>query len=346
MLSEEYEVMSNKSDTGIYKIDSLKQFLGNFDPVNLALVVDENVNKYYGGHFEPYKTFIIPSGEEQKSFNTIDHLIGFLLDSGIDRHGKIIGIGGGVTCDITGFAASIYLRGVDFGFLPSTLLAMCDAAIGGKNGVNYQSAKNMIGVINQPGFIGYYYPFLETLPEAEYFNGMAEVIKHAIIGGQEFIDFLKENHIHILSKDMSVIQDMINRSFEIKSKIVSDDLYEKGNRKILNLGHTIGHAIEVNSEYTHGQSISIGMVMASRVALQKGLCTGETAQLTEDLCSLFHLPVKVQIEVDKLIQSIAFDKKRKLNTIDFIIPLDPGKVEVMSINVDELSEHLKSILHE
>jgi len=338
--------MSDKNATDIYKIDSLKQFLGNYNPENMALVVDENVYKYFGEHFEPYKTFIIPSGEDQKDLSTIDRLIKFLLDSGIDRHGNIIGIGGGVTLDITGFAASIYLRGVDFGFLPSTLLAMCDAAIGGKNGVNYLSAKNMIGVINQAGFIGYYYPFLETLTDAEYLNGMAEVIKHAIIDGQEFIDFLKEKHLQILSKDISVVQDMVNRSFEVKSKIVANDLYEKGKRKLLNLGHTIGHAIEVSSEYTHGQSVSIGMVMAARIALQKGLCTRETVELIEDLCTIFHLPVTLQTEADELIKSIVFDKKRKLNIIDFIIPLEPGKVQIMSINVDEFSEHLKSILHE
>jgi len=338
--------MSDKNATDIYKIDSLGQFLENYYPENLALLVDENVYKYFGEHFESYKTFIIPSGEDQKDLSTIARIIGFLLDSGIDRDGVIFGIGGGLTCDITGFAASIYLRGVNFGFLPSTLLAMCDAAIGGKNAVNFQSTKNMIGVINQPGFIGYYYPFLETLAEEEYLNGMAEVIKHAIIDGQEFIDFLKEKQLQILSRDLSVIQEMVDRSYEVKSKIVADDLYEKGQRKLLNLGHTIGHAVEVNSEYTHGQSVSIGMVMASRIAHKKGLCTRNTTQLIEDLCSLFHLPVKLQIEADKLIQSIVFDKKRKLDTIDFIMPIDPGLVEVMSINVDELSEHLKSILHE
>ena len=223
---------------------------------------------------------------------------------------------------------------------------MCDAAIGGKNAVNYQSAKNMIGVINQPGFIGYYYPFLETLAEEEYLNGMAEVIKHSFIDGKGFIEFLKEKHSQILSKDVSAIQDMVNRSYDVKSKIVSVDPYEKGQRKLLNLGHTIGHAIEVNSEYTHGQSVSIGMVMASRIALIKGLCTRNTTQLIKELCSLFQLPVKLQIDADKLIQSIVFDKKRKLDTIDFVMPIEAGKVEIMSMNVDELSEHLKSILHE
>jgi len=330
----------------INNVNNLNQYLNTFISENLALLVDENVYKYFSGHLISSQILIIPAGEDQKCLETVNNIINFLIDSGIDRQGTIIGIGGGVVCDITGFAASIYLRGINFGFLPSTLLAMCDASIGGKNGVNYRSAKNMIGVIKQPAFIGYYLPFLNTLPDKEYNNGMAEVVKHAILDGQSFIDFLKDNHLKILKKEQPLVEDMVKRSYEVKAAIVLEDLYEKDRRRLLNLGHTLGHAIEVNSDFSHGQSVSTGMVMSARIAHRKGLCNQHTVQLIEDLCALFHLPVKINIEAKKLIDSILFDKKRNLNNIDFIIPHEAGQVESISISIDELSDHINSILHE
>lgn len=333
--------MNKSSGTDIYKVDSLEHFLGKFDATNLALLIDENVNHHFGAWFEPYYKFIIPSGEEQKNISTIDHVIRFLMDSGIDRKGSIIGIGGGVVCDITGFAASIYLRGVSFGFLPSTLLAMCDAAIGGKNGVNFQSAKNVIGVINQPQFIGYHHPFLDTLPQEEYTNGMAEVIKHAFLDGLKFIDYLKENYVLIKSRDMLVLEKMITWSHQVKSKIVEKDEMEQGERKKLNLGHTLGHAIEVNSNLSHGQSVSIGMHMAAKIAHQKKLCAIETCRIIEELCKLFDLPLDSGISSKPIMDSIVYDKKRKSGEIDFVIPIAPGKVEILAIPLEELEDLIK-----
>lgn len=333
--------MNKSSGTDIYKVDSLEHFLGKFDATNLALLIDENVNYHFGARFEPYYKFIIPSGEDQKSISTIDHVIRFLMDSGIDRKGSIIGIGGGVVCDITGFAASIYLRGVNFGFLPSTLLAMCDAAIGGKNGVNFLSAKNIIGVINQPQFIGYHYPFLDTLPQEEYTNGMAEVIKHAFLDGLKFIDYLKENYILIKSGDIPVLEKMITWSCQVKSKIVEKDEMEQGERKKLNLGHTLGHAIEVNSNLSHGQSVSIGMHMAAKIAHQKKLCAIETCRIIEELCKLFDLPLDSGISSRPIMNSIVYDKKRKSGEIDFVIPIAPGKVEILAIPLEELEDLIK-----
>jgi 3-dehydroquinate synthase len=327
----------------IRTIDHPVHFLKQFGRENIALAIDENVFRHYGDHFDPYPNILIKSGEQQKDLRRVEMVISYLMDSGLDRNATIIGIGGGVVCDIAGFVASIYLRGIRFGFLPTTLLAMCDAAIGGKNGVNFHGAKNMVGLINEPVFIAYYLPFLDTLADSEFLNGMAEVIKHAFLDSQASLEFLKKNHGRIKQRDMGILAEMIDRSRTTKAHFVKHDLYEEHERKKLNLGHTIGHAIESTTSMAHGQSISIGMVMAAKISWRMGLCSEPVVREIEEALSLFQLPVSLNANPEAVIQNIKFDKKRRSGDIDLILPVSPGRVEIMPVGLEDLINHIKAI---
>ena len=325
------------------KIDQLDLFLNRFNDDKMALVIDENVHQHHGAQFKSYKQFIVPSGEEHKNIKTLEKMISFLMEQGLDRHSTILGVGGGVVCDLTGFVASIYLRGISFGFLPTTLLAMCDAAIGGKNGVNFRGNKNIIGIIRQADFIGNHFPFLKTLPDKEYINGMAEVIKHALLDSTSFMRFLEENHENIISKDSIVLEEMVLRSQSIKEGIVNKDLYEKKERKKLNLGHTIGHAIEAYTGMAHGQSISIGTVLAAKISHRMGICNESFVEEVEKLFRLFGLPTNAKMDYTKLIGHVKFDKKRNDQKVDFVVPIKPGHVDIIPVSFDDLMDHIKTI---
>jgi len=341
-------------------INSPYEFLKQFDAQNTVLFIDENVYEHHGRVLAGFEQVIIPSGEEQKCFDVVQMLIETLLESGLDRKGTIIGIGGGVVTDLTGFVASIYLRGVKFGFLPTTLLAMCDAAIGGKNGINFGSFKNMIGVINQPSFIAFYPDFLKTLEDREFNSGMAEVIKHAVINGGELHEFLKAN---TLDKNSHELQKLCELAAEVKVNVVEKDEREAGLRKKLNLGHTIGHAIESisaghfdkelsvslgdhTSVLTHGECVAIGMVLAAKIAVRKGVSTPDLVSKIIDLCQSYSLPTEVELKPHLLLEKIAKDKKRSLKSIEFILPHNFGDVRITPMPISELEDHLNHLAND
>jgi len=324
-------------------IDSPYEFLKQFDAQNTVLFIDENVYEHHERVLAGFEQVIIPSGEEQKCFEVVQMLIETLLESGLDRNGTIIGIGGGVVTDLTGFVASIYLRGVRFGFLPTTLLAMCDAAIGGKNGINFGSFKNMVGVINQPSFIAFYPEFLKTLEDREFNSGMAEVIKHAVINGGKLHEFLKKN---TLNKHSENLQELCQLAADVKVNVVEQDERESGLRKKLNLGHTIGHAIEATADFTHGECVAVGIVLAAKIAVRKGVATLDLVSEIENLCHTYNLPTQVKLEPQLLLEKILKDKKRRLQSIDFILPHAFGKVEITPMPISELEDHLNHLANE
>ena len=242
------------------KLKNLRKYI----PAEKAVIItDANVKHFYQKNFPPYDVITIGTGEKIKNLDTVRYIYGKLVELEADRSTFIIGIGGGIVCDIAGFVASTYLRGVRFGFVSSTLLSQVDASVGGKNGVNFEGYKNIIGVFNQPQFVICDLNLLNTLPKKEVLYGLAEVVKHAAIGDMDLFTYLDDHYQKALTLDTGVIERLVYDSVVIKSAIVNRDEKEKGERRKLNFGHTFGHAVEKTTGVPHGEAVSIGMVMAS-----------------------------------------------------------------------------------
>jgi 3-dehydroquinate synthase len=254
----------------------------------------------------------------------------------VDRSSFIVGIGGGIVCDITGFVASTYLRGVRFGFVPTTLLSQVDAGIGGKNGVNFKGYKNMVGVFNQPEFVICDMNLLNSLPESEISCGFAEIIKHAAIADADLFSYLEGHYRKALKLDAEVLERLVYDSVLIKSSIVGRDERERGERRKLNFGHTFGHAIEKSTGLSHGEAVSLGIVIASELSARKGLLPEKDRQRVEALLKKLKLPTAVCIDRKGVLDALRRDKKRKGDTISFVLLRGIGNAVVQQIPMREL----------
>src|SRR6187551_290848 len=233
---------------------------------NTVIITDENIFQKNQKKFKGWKTIVIKAGEQHKHQRTVDSIIEQLITHGAERKSFIVGVGGGVVTDIAGYVAGVYMRGVKFGFVPTSILAMVDAAIGGKNGIDVGVYKNMVGLIRQPAFLLYDYSFLKSLPNKEWINGFAEIIKHACIKDAAMFKSLEQHKLRDFQKDNELLNKLIQRNTLIKSKVVQQDEFEQGDRKLLNYGHTLGHAIENTYKLPHGHAVSIGMVIAAYIS--------------------------------------------------------------------------------
>ena len=263
-------------------------------PSETVLLIDENVHRHFEGKFKKWRTVIIPSGEMHKVQSTVDGIIKQLIELGADRKTTLVGIGGGVVTDITGYVASVYMRGIRFGFIPTTMLAMVDAAIGGKNGIDVGVYKNMAGVIRQPAFLLYDQNFLATLPGKEWRNGFAEIIKHAAIKDAAMFRELEAKDLPFYMKKKTATSDLIQRNAILKSKVVQADEFEKHERRTLNFGHTLAHAIETQYGLLHGEAVAIGMVFASYLS-EKLLGFGNHERLVKTI-EQYALPTSLEFE--------------------------------------------------
>jgi shikimate kinase/3-dehydroquinate synthase len=275
---------------------------------------------------------LIPDGERYKTLATVNKVYKQLLTGGLDRSGTVLALGGGVIGDIAGFVAATYMRGVRFIQLPTTLLAMVDASIGGKNGVDLPQGKNLVGTYKQPDLVMIDLSTLETLPVEELHSGMAEVIKHGIIAAPELFTALEEkNGSYSIFWETHAGIDWMRRAQAVKIDIVEQDPFEVGKRALLNLGHTVGHALEKVSKYElrHGEAVSIGMVAATHVAVSLGLASSQLAERIETALSVWGLPVKCpHIRCDDIIKAMSKDKKKKGKNLRWILPSDIGKVDI------------------
>jgi 3-dehydroquinate synthase len=322
----------------------VKDFGEHIDGRKTILIADENVNRLHGGSFPScHKKIVIGSGEEVKTLQTVKEIYKDLLRSGADRSSFILAVGGGVVCDIAGFAGSTYMRGVSFAFAPTTLLAQVDAAIGGKNGVNFMGYKNMVGVINQPAFILIDPSFLLTLGRQEISSGYAEVIKCAAIADPSLFRFLEENRRQALRLEKSAIEKIVMDTVKIKISIVERDEKEKGERKKLNFGHTFAHAFERDCGLTHGEAVSAGMVIAASLSLRKGLLGRADFERLRSLLIQFRLPVSFRFQKKAILASIKKDKKKKGETIDFILLKSIGEATIENIIFEELNEVMNDL---
>ena len=315
------------------KLENVNNYLPD---KNVVIVTDVNVDKIYGGRFPDFPKIVIGTGEKVKTFATVEKIVGELINLGIDRHGFLLGIGGGIVCDITGFAASVFMRGIDFGFVSTTLLSQVDASVGGKNGVNYDSYKNIIGNFNQPSFVICDTDMLKTLPGKEIKCGMGEIVKHALIKDSTMFDYIENNYRQALNLDKDVIRHLVYTSVKIKSEVVNMDEREKGERKKLNFGHTLAHAIEKHSGISHGEAVAAGIAFASEVSAKKGFISNNDVDRIKNLLTKLNLPVKVYISKEKLTEAISKDKNKNNDNIDFVFLKNIGEAIVEPIPVDEL----------
>lgn len=281
----------------------------------------------------------IDASEAAKTMDTVLGICRFLLDAGADRKALVLALGGGITTDMAGFAACIYKRGVRFATLPTTLLSQVDAGIGGKTGVNLDGYKNILGVIRQPEFIYIASDTLETLPEREFRSGMAEMMKTFIISDAPHY----RRAMTLLRRGAGPDAELIRSAAAIKCGVVERDEFETGERRVLNLGHTVGHAVEWARPgvYSHGEAVAIGIVQAARLSEALGVCRrGLAAQLETDLAAV-GLPTVCPVSPAEMRKAIAKDKKADGGSVHFVLIKDIGKVEVRLLPVDTIIQRLE-----
>ncbi len=312
------------------------------------VVADDRVAELYGRKLMdslasaavPADLITFAHGEESKNLATIAQLASTLADMGVDRKDALIALGGGVTGDITGFLAAIYMRGIPFVQIPTTLLAQVDSSVGGKTGVDIPEGKNLVGSFYQPRCVYIDSKVLLDLPEEEMLNGLAEVIKYSVIKERRFFDYLKKNRQAIQERNLPVLEEIVYRCCSIKAQVVEADEKESDLRRILNFGHTIGHAVEATSGYAlaHGLAVSMGMVAAGKIAAGKALLSEEDLAEMSGLITDFGLPVSIPANMDRQIikRYLKSDKKAVSGKIFFVLPNGIGKVVI----TDDVSEEL------
>ena len=331
-----------KGMTGTSKIlvgEQLKNLEDYIPAGKFVIITDENVSRLYRKDFPDCEIIEIGIGEKVKNLDTVKYIYKQLMEFETDRSVFLIGVGGGIVCDIAGFVASTYMRGLRFGFVSSTLLAQVDASVGGKNGVNFHGYKNMIGCFNQPEFVICDMNLLKTLPRREVLCGFGEIAKHAFIASTDMCDYIEQNYKRALDLDDDVISRLVYDSVAIKSSIVNRDETEKGERRKLNFGHTFGHAIEkTTDELLHGEAISVGMVVATNLSARKGLLSTQDTKRAEALLARLELPIFLDTDREKMMDAIKKDKKRMGDDIDFVLLDGIGKAILEKISIKELEE--------
>ncbi len=291
---------------------------------------------------------ILPDGEEYKNLSSVERIYGEMLTSALDRKSALIALGGGVIGDITGFAASTYMRGIDFIQVPTTLLAQVDSSVGGKTGVNHPLGKNMIGTFWQPRLVWIDIDTLKSLPAREFLAGIAEVIKYGVIRDEGFFCFLEENRDRILALDNYALSHVVRLSCEIKASVVSEDERESGLRAILNYGHTKGHALETATgykKYLHGEAVGVGMYAEAKLASALGLLDNAHLMRIKALIGAYGLPFSLPEGIDSqlLLSSMKLDKKTVSGDLTFILPEKIGRVRIQrGLSVKEVEKILTS----
>lgn len=318
--------------------------LGNYvDMSRTVLVLDENVDKHHAHKLPGWKKLVIPDGEEHKAMDVLQQIIDGLIALEADRKTMLVGIGGGMVTDLTGFAASIYMRGIPFGFVPSTLLAQVDASIGGKNGINHGQHKNMLGTINQPSFILFDYTLPATMRDEEWHNGFAEIIKYACILDAPLFDYLEQHRDRALARDVEMLAYLVERSVELKTQVVLHDEFETGQRRWLNFGHTLGHAVEKLENIAHGKAVAIGMVAAAKLSEKlSGLPVEQTNRLIR-LINDYQLPVTMGTDKEAVFNLFKLDKKRDGAAIHFVLLQEIGQALTQPIPIDDLKQYLQEL---
>ena len=316
------------------------------DAKTVCIVSGEHVDALYGDRlarsleaagFRALR-FVHPSGEKHKNLETYGKLLGFLAAQGLSRSDLLVSLGGGVTGDLTGFAAATYMRGLDYVQIPTSLLAMVDSSVGGKTAVDLPEGKNLAGCFWQPLAVLCDPALLRTLPEEELRCGAAEVVKTAVLRDEALFRDLEQAGL-----PAAFTEDAIARCVSIKRDLVEEDEFDRGSRKLLNLGHSFGHALELCSGYAlrHGQAVSVGMTMISRAAAEKGICSRETAERLRALLEKLGLPTETEIPAHALLTALLRDKKRSGDSMDLVLPEAVGRCRAERVPVSALADWLR-----
>ena len=310
------------------------------------LVADEHVASIYSARFPAVPVITMPQGESCKTRENIFDLCEKLLALGADRSSFVLAVGGGALTDAAGFASSIFMRGVRFGFVPTTLLSQVDASVGGKNGINFGGAKNMIGTINQPEFVLCDPSFISTISDTEYLSGFAEIIKHALIKDSRMYDDIKRDAANLRARSSKELDLLIYKSVKIKAAVVKRDETEKGDRRLLNFGHTIGHAIESAEKKAHGIALGAGMNLAAAVSRKLGYLSEKDYNDIRATLEFFGYPLNASCSPEIIKQKVMKDKKKEGSAVNFVLlrgigksfcrPIPSSDLEVL---IDDLCVH-------
>ena len=334
-------VKFSTASTTLYFDASFKQLKEIVAPQHAIIITDETIYQLHAAKFKGWKTIVIKAGEAYKIQATVDHIIQQLIELKADRKSTLIGVGGGVITDITGYVAAVYMRGIAFGFVPTTLLAMVDASIGGKNGIDVGLYKNMVGVIRQPNFLLYDISLLKTLPDAEWSNGFAEIIKHACIKDAAMFKLLAQNNLSKIQKNKTLLSQLVQRNAKLKIKVVQADEFEKGERRLLNFGHTLAHALENQYALSHGQAVAIGSTYAATISAQ--LLGFKQTEKVLTVLEQYGLPTNASFNTEKVFAVLQMDKKRERSEMNFILLEKIGKAVILPIPLKDLENIINKL---
>lgn len=333
--------------SSVYTGESISNILKYADPEKSIIITDTNLDAHYSREFAPYRKIVIGTGEAVKTLSTVEKISLELLNHGADRNTFILGIGGGIVSDIAGFTASVYMRGLKFGFVSTSLLSQVDASVGGKNGVNLQGLKNMLGLFNQPEFVICDHDMLSTLPDYEYINGIAELVKTACLDKEGLFEFVSGNRDKILAKDKDAVHEAVLRCVKFKASVVEEDEREGGLRRILNLGHTVGHAIEKVTGTDHGYAIAAGMGFICDLSAEMGIMKKEEGEEIKSLLEYFGLPSSIKKisgadDIHGLAGAIAGDKKKDGSSIAFVLLEGVGNPVIKDIPLNDVENLIRN----
>ena len=311
----------------------------------VIVITDSAIARRYRRLINQYEHIVIGTGEKIKTLATIERLHRELIERGADRQTFLLGIGGGIVTDITGFVASTFMRGVRFGFVSTTLLGQVDASVGGKNGVNLDGYKNMIGCFNQPEFVLCDIGMLRTLSDRQFRAGLAELIKTGLLGNRVLFEMVEALTFDEVRRDPLLTADLVLMAIKIKAGIVERDERESGERRKLNLGHTVAHAIEKCSrKMLHGEAVAVGCVVMARLAVDMGLLPARDAERIERMFDRMGFTLTSPAPIEKLITALRKDKKSAGDQIKIVLPTAIGQCEVRSVMFDWLDERLRQVI--
>lgn len=333
-------------------LDELGEVVSATGGRRACLITESNVGPLYaeraeaslaGAGVELAEHLVFPAGEQSKNLTVLGTLLEGLAERALTRDDAVVALGGGVTGDIAGLAAALYLRGIRVVQVPTSLLSMVDSSVGGKTAVDLPAGKNLVGAFWQPSAVVADVSCLATVSRDLFTDSCGEVIKHAVLADPALLDELTERPINAPGTDEGRLVDVVTRNVEIKRDVVDADERERGLRQTLNLGHTIGHAIESASDFTlgHGSCVAAGLCMMARASAQRGWCTSETAARIERCVAAHALPTGCDLPADLLLHYMAHDKKRHGGSVNIVVPVEVGHVEVRRATLDELRELLE-----
>ena len=327
-----------RSRSGIY-IGPVKDILSGVLPEGRVVVVsDATIDRLYHPLLEKYDTVLIGLGESVKTLQTVETIYRRFIELGVDRSTFVLAVGGGIVTDVAGFAASTYMRGLKFGFVSTTLLGQVDASVGGKNGVNVDGYKNMAGTFTQPQFVICDPGLLRTLPDREFRAGLAEVVKAAIIADADLFGRIGNTTFEALRTDTDLLTDAVSAAIRVKADIVERDEHESGDRRKLNLGHTLAHAIEkCSNRMNHGEAVAVGTALIAGAAVKLGVLSEADRDRIVHVLMQLGFDLTPPVDVKRLLKEVGKDKKNEEGILRIVLPVGIGDCEVRPMKIDDFA---------